>query len=822
MDASFADVSSPQTRPMESSSPLYELTSVFLACRDADTLLKTFAARAGAAIGARAVQIWLLDPSSELLVSQARWTEAGERLSASREGVSEGLLAEIFESATSRTLTAKQISSTPLDHLDENVRARIRSALYVPIAGVQGPVGVIEVLNKRAGDFTPQDVVLLEEASSLAAQAVANLRAVDEERQSQLCTLERLTALYDLGRTFTSTLELGELLPIVAGKIRDMLGAGACNLWLADPDSNELYLARQAGEDATVEENQRVSLSEGLFGNIAQQVNPRLIENPAAEPALAERLATGKLEIQSWMGAPLRKEDEVLGIVEIVNRADGAPFDEDDLFFLSSVSEQAAVALHNANLLEAERKVDVLDALLKISQEITSTLDLDHVLSTVVQQSASLVPFERCVIGFFDRGRFTLGAVSGESEVPKSQEMDGLRQRLEWVSLQQAPVSADLYEDGWHLDPDDARARLVPFLEANSYNGCYAMALRDDQGTLGVMALLSRDADFLTPNNKETLAILASQTTVAIRNAQLYQQVPLANFLQPLAARRAKLLSALPGSRWLEYARKGGLAVSFLVLVPWPMRVGTDATVVPAERRIVSTMTGAVVDRVAIHEGDVVQQGQLLAQLDDSEARVRLAQAQADLSQARRDQAEAEFRNDPAMAGQAKIRTDLHAAEYLFEQRRGDLLELRAPISGVVVTPKVEQKAGTMLHPGDAFCEIVDDEQMAAEMSVPEKDLALLRQGTTVALKLNAFPTTTFAGTVERIGAETRSEAGDQYFLVRAIFQNIDGRARDGMLGRARIRASGGWFQSGWYPTGYVLLRSAFLSTWQKVWGWLP
>jgi RND family efflux transporter MFP subunit len=348
------------------------------------------------------------------------------------------------------------------------------------------------------------------------------------------------------------------------------------------------------------------------------------------------------------------------------------------------------------------------------------------------------------------------------------------------------------------------------------------MALRDDQGTLGAMALLSGVADFLTPSHKETLAILANQTTVAIRNAQLYQQVPLANFLQPFAARRAKLLSGLPGGRWLDYAQKAGLAILFLVLVPWPMRVGTDATVVPAERRIVSTMTGAVVDRVAVHEGDVVQQGQLLAQLDDSESRVRLAQAQADLAQARRDQAEAEFRNDPATAGQAKIRADLHTAEYLFEQRRGDLLELRAPISGVVVTPKVEEKAGTMLHPGDAFCEIVNHDQMAAEMSVPEKDLALLRTGKNVSLKLNAFPTTTFAGTIERIGAETRSEAGDQYFLVRATFQNIDGRARDGMLGRARIRASGGWFESGWYPIGYVLLRSAFLSTWQKVWGWLP
>jgi RND family efflux transporter MFP subunit len=807
---------------MESFSTLYELTSVLLACRDAETLLKTFAARASAAIGARAVQIWLVDPSSGLLITRARWTEAPERFSASTEGLSEGLVAEAFESATSQTLTAKQIPSARLSHLDETFRARLRSALYVPIEGAQGPIGVIEVLNKHTGDFTPQDAALLGEAGSLAAQALANLQASDEERQSQFSTLERLTALYDLGRTFTSTLELGELLPIVAGKVRDILGAGACNLWLADPTSNELYLAHQSGEDPTVEENQRVSLKEGLLGDIAQLANPRLIESPAEEPALAERLATGKLEIQSWMGSPLRKNDEVLGVVEIVNRVDGTFFDEDDLFFLSSVSEQAAVALHNANLLESERRVNVLDALLKISQEITSTLDLDHVLSTVVQQSASVIPFDKCVIGFFDRNHFTLGAVSGESEVPKTNEMAELRRRLEWVSLQQAPVCADLYEDGWRVDPDDSRARLVPFLEANGYNGCYALALRDDQGTLGVMALLSGDADFLTASNKETLAILASQTTVAIRNAQLYQQVPLANLLQPLAKRRAKLLSNLAGSRWVEYAQKVGLAILFLVVVPWPMRIGTDATVVPAERRIVSTMTGAVVDRVAVHEGDLVQQGQVLARLDDSESRVKLAQAQADLAQARRDQAEAEFRNDPAMAGQAKIRADLHTAEYLFEQRRSDLLELRAPISGVVVTPKVEEKAGTMLHPGDPFCEIVNHDKMAAEMSVPEKDLALVRTGKNVFLKLNAFPTTTFDGTIERIGAETHSEAGDQYFLVRAVFENKDGLARDGMVGRARIRATGGWFQSGWYPIGYVLLRSAFLSTWQKVWGWLP
>jgi GAF domain-containing protein len=188
------------------------------------------------------------------------------------------------------------------------------------------------------------------------------------ENATQLATLERLTALYDLGRTFTSTLELGELLLIMAGKIRDILSAGACNFWLVDSGSQELHLAQQAGEDPTVEEGARASLTQGLFGEIVQQANPKLVEEPGEEAALEERRkAGGEFEIKSWMGSPLPKDDEVLGVVELVNKADGTPFTDDDLFFLSSVSEQAAVALHKAKLLKSERKVHALGALLKIS-----------------------------------------------------------------------------------------------------------------------------------------------------------------------------------------------------------------------------------------------------------------------------------------------------------------------------------------------------------------------------------------------------------------------------------------------------------------------
>ena len=142
---------------------------------------------------------------------------------------------------------------------------------------------------------------------------------------------------------------------------------------------------------------------------------------------------------------------------------------------------------------------------------------------------------------------------------------------------------------------------------------------------------------------------------------------------------------------------------------------------------------------------------------------------------------------------------------------------LRAPIGGLVVTNKIEDKAGSDLHPGEAFGEIVAQEHMAAEMSVPETDLSLVKPGAKTALKLNAFPTITFQGTVDQLGAQTHAEAGDQYFMLRSTFDNVDDRARIGMAGRARISAGGGWFGSGWYPVGYVLLRPPVRWLWEKV-----
>jgi hypothetical protein len=75
---------------------------------------------------------------------------------------------------------------------------------------------------------------------------------------------------------------------------------------------------------------------------------------------------------------------------------------------------------------------------------------------------------------------------------------------------------------------------------------------------------------------------------------------------------------------------------------------------------------------------------------------------------------------------------------------------------------------------------------------------------------------------VERIGEQTAAAEGEQYFLVRALFQNRGGLARDGMIGDAKITAAGGYEESGWYPVGYVLFRAPVRWVWEKFWSWMP
>ncbi len=800
---------------------LLELSKSFHACNDLHSLAKSFATQLMTAVPARAILVWFTTGKERVLACSGRVFESGIRFDPLQGPAAEGILGEMLRQTRARRF-AGDFEGGQLRHFADHDQERIETALYVPVIGTKGCHGVVELLNHRTGKFTAEEAAYVEEAAKIAGRALDSIRELDAERHDSLNTIERLTALYDISTVFNSTLELEQLLPIVADRIANILGAEACNVWLVDSDEKDIYFAQQVGEDPTTDEDDRLPLGEGVIGKVAKEGQPLLIED-ASENELLEtrRERSTEFEIASVMAAPLLKDEEVLGVVEVVNKLSRERYTREDLFFLTSITHQAAIALNNANLLEAERRVSELDALLAIGKEITSTLNLNHVLTTVVHQAANVVPFDRCAIGLYDRNRFVLGAVSGEEDVPQTREMESLRGVMEWVAQQPEAVSADKYEGGWETHPENVAAPVTSYLDTHQCYGFYAVPLRDDQGTVGVLALLSGESEFLSERNLEMIGILASQTTVAIRNARLYQEVPLMSFWQPLVQKKQKLLSASRG-RTLEWSLKAALIVLVLVAVPWKLRVGANATVVPAERRAVSAEVPGVIQRILVREGDVVEPGAVLAELDDGESRVKLAGAKANLDVALHQLAEAESNRDLAAISQARLRSEMFRSETVLYQQKVDKARLVATIAGQVVTPKVEEKVGQALAPGDLFCELVDLDHLAVEMNVSESQFNLVRPGATVALKLNSFPTDTFRANVVRISAATIAAEGEQFFVVRAASENPGRKVRPGMVGRAKIASAGGWAGSSWYPIGYVLFRSPVRWAWHKAWVWLP
>src|SRR5690606_21297132 len=107
------------------------------------------------------------------------------------------------------------------------------------------------------------------------------------------------------------------------------------------------------------------------------------------------------------LAVPLLIQDESIGALELINRRDGAPFDEDDAALLTTFAAQAAVAIENARLYEktdAElaRRVDELQNMQRVDRELNRTLELDQVVQTTLDWAMRLTGASAGMIALLD------------------------------------------------------------------------------------------------------------------------------------------------------------------------------------------------------------------------------------------------------------------------------------------------------------------------------------------------------------------------------------------------------------------------------------
>jgi len=720
-----------------------------------------------------------------------------------------GVLGSMAESKTPVIFEAGDLQREDYAHLD--IRRTINSLAYIPLLVDEVLFGAIELISYEQ-PFPEGMLDGLNEVAELAAPALAAARSYEVERNASLHSISRVTQMYDLEKVFNSTLEMDELLQIVAKKFQEVMGVQGVNLWMVKDDTLELMSV--AGFDPTVRLGMEEKPGEGIAGDISDSGEAILIDDP--DDARLEKRNRGheREKIFSFLAAPLLEHEQLVGVVEAVNREDGLPFDEDDQFLLTNICETASNALHNASLLQAERKVEILQTLVQVSGDITSTLNLDRVLQTVVNGPGAVIPYERAAIALEQRGRLQLKAISGMEQInPDDPEVSRLRGMLQWASMLNQELFVTQIEDRIDVDREETRVKFQRYFAESGMRGFYIVPLADSEGRVGILSFESSDAGFLTEVHFEMIKVLAGQATVALRNAALYQEVPFIGILEPLIQRKKKFM-ALRGRRRAAILGMVAAGAVFLGAVPFPMRVDGGAVAGAARTAQVEPEVDGTVRKVYVREGDYVSSGAVLADLEDWDYRAALNSAQAKYQSAMSEANRALATNDGAEAGILRVQSQYWAAEVQRLQERLEKTKLRAPIAGWVTTPHVENMIGRRLAAGDDFAEVADSSAATLDISVAQNDLSLLHAGDKAAIKLEGYPTKVFRGTVAVVSPKSQMELDERVFHARVRVPNDEGLIRSGMQGRGKISV-------GWHPVGFVFLRGPATWFYSKLWSWL-
>jgi signal transduction histidine kinase/CheY-like chemotaxis protein len=263
---------------------------------------------------------------------------------------------------------------------------------------------------------------------------------------------------------------------------------------------------------------------ETLVGRVALERRIVQISDVLADPIY--RWPTGRQlgGYRTMLGAPMLVGDRVVGVL-ILWRLHVDPFGDRTIDLLTTFAAQAAIAVRNVQLLhDLTRSVDELRALGEISQAVSSSLDLDEVLTTIMTRAVQLSDAEGGSIFEYDQATrlFHLRTCFG-TEPELVTALRATRIHLDETFLGRAAASGEP-----RSAPDLSRAGSDPHIEQLARAGWRSMLvvpLRWEQEIIGALVVRRRVAGAFPTRSAELLETLASQSAVAIHNARVFRQL---------------------------------------------------------------------------------------------------------------------------------------------------------------------------------------------------------------------------------------------------------------------------------------------------------
>ena len=400
------------------------------------------------------------------------------------------------------------------------VQARIKLIdcnLFIALPNRQenGLLGWVALKRQDNREFTPPQVNFLQTISRQSAIAIER-NSVVESLESRAQEMEVLNAISE---GVNLTLELNDILELLYFQTTKIIPASEFLIQLYDPDMKALLNLFSVRDFIRIQKEENTYIAcPPTYQRILSIGETFVAKNYSQEVEPGSRQ-----EIFGWIGTPLKTSEETIGIMSIGSRNPDYEFTLEQRRLLESIAGQASGAIVKTRLLqETNRRAMQFSALNDVTQQITSTFNVDFLLQTIVERAEAMLDCEASSILLFDEEKKDLyfRVVTGPVAEKLINQPIERNKGISWRTVtEKRPIISNkiLQSEIWNEQIDaDTGFQTDSMLAA---------PLMTQGEVIGVIETINKkNKQPFNEIDQEILEAFAGQAAIAIENAQLYTQ----------------------------------------------------------------------------------------------------------------------------------------------------------------------------------------------------------------------------------------------------------------------------------------------------------